>query len=112
MICWQIFSRSFVSGNDIPNQTIIPAYDLVNTRKGNFKSAHWKKTGQATSNDFIEFGKRTGVQGKRLTLPLAPFLEMHQSVIDLIDRSFLDDTTKKTYIDTIRLNATRCPSSE
>jgi len=93
--------------------TMSPAYDLVNTRihiddtdfalsnklfKDDFKSAHWKKTGQATANDFIEFGKRIGVQEKRVTALIAPFLEMHQGVIDLIDRSFLDDTTKKTYV--------------
>lgn len=90
-----------------------PAYDLVNTRihvddtdfaltnklfKDDFKSAHWKKTGQATSADFIEFGKRIGVQAKRVKTLMAPFLEINQSVVDLIGRSFLDDATKKTYL--------------
>jgi serine/threonine-protein kinase HipA len=93
--------------------TMSPAYDLVNTCihvddtdfalnnklfKDNFKSAHWKKTGQATSIDFIEFGKRIGVQEKRVTALMAPFLEVHQSVVALIDRSFLDEATKKTYV--------------
>lgn len=93
--------------------TMSPAYDLVNTRihvddtdfaltnklfKDDFKSAHWKKTGQATSADFIEFGKRIGVQEKRVKTLMAPFLEINQSVVDLIGRSFLDDATKKTYL--------------
>ena len=93
--------------------TMSPAYDLVNTRihvddtvfaltnklfKDDFKSAHWRKTGQATSVDFIEFGKRIGVQEKRIKSLMEPFLEIHQLVIDLIGRSFLDDATKKTYL--------------
>jgi len=93
--------------------TMSPAYDLVNTLihvddtdfaltnklfKDHFKSAHWKKTGQATSIDFIEFGKRIGVQEKRVKTLLEPFLEIHQSIIDLIGRSFLDEATKKTYL--------------
>jgi serine/threonine-protein kinase HipA len=57
-----------------------------------------KKTGQATANDFIEFGKQIGVQEKRVKSLIEPFLEIHQSVVDLIDRSFLDDATKKTYL--------------
>lgn len=93
--------------------TMSPAYDLVNTRihvddtdfaltnklfKDDFKSGHWKKTGQATSIDFIEFGKRIGVQEKRVTALMAPFLEVHQSVVALVGRSFLDEATKKTYV--------------
>ncbi|HZY82499.1 MAG TPA: HipA domain-containing protein [Cyclobacteriaceae bacterium] len=93
--------------------TMSPAYDLVNTRvhvddtdfalskklfKDDFKSASWKKTGHATTIDFTEFGKRIGVQEKRIALLMAPFKENQQDVMQLINRSFLDDSTKKTYL--------------
>jgi serine/threonine-protein kinase HipA len=93
--------------------TMSPAYDLVSTRihvddtdfalskklfKDDFKSASWKNTGQATAIDFIEFGKRIGVQEKRIDVLIAPFLKAQNVVAAMIDRSFLDDPTKKTYL--------------
>lgn len=66
--------------------------------KDDFKSAHWKKNGQATANDFIEFGRRIDVQEKRVKSLIEPFPEIHQSVVGLIDRSFLDEGAKKTYL--------------
>jgi serine/threonine-protein kinase HipA len=93
--------------------TMSPAYDLINTRihvddtdfalskklfKDDFKSAKWKSTGQATLVDFIEFGKRIGVLEKRINSLIEPFLKTQDAVTTLIDRSFLDDSTNKTYL--------------
>ncbi len=90
-----------------------PAYDLVNTRihvddtdfalskklfKDDFKSATWKNTGHATTLDFTEFGKRIGVLEKRIPILMAPFLQMQNSVMELVKRSFLDDATQKAYL--------------
>ncbi len=93
--------------------TLSPAYDLVNTRihvndtdfasnkklfEDDFKSAIWKNTGHAAAPDFIELGKRIGVLEKRIPILMAPYLKIQNSVKELVDRSFLDDATKKSYV--------------
>lgn len=90
-----------------------PAYDLVNTRlhvddtdfalskklfADNFQSPAWKKNGHAAAADFLEFGKRIGMVASRCEKLLAPFLEKHANVESLINRSFLDASSKKTYL--------------
>ena len=90
-----------------------PAYDLVNTRihvddtdfalskklfLDDYQSAAWKKSGHASALDFLEFGKRIGVVESRCTKLLAPFLERQADVESLVNRSFLDAGSKKTYL--------------
>lgn len=90
-----------------------PAYDLVNTRlhvedtdfalsrklfADNYQSPAWKKSGHATAADFLEFGKRIGMLESRCTKLLAPFLENQSAVELLVNRSFLDAPSKKTYL--------------
>lgn len=90
-----------------------PAYDLVNTRlhvedtdfalsrklfADNYQSPAWKKNGHATAVDFLEFGKRIGMLESRCTKLLAPFLEKQSAVESLVNRSFLDASSKKTYL--------------
>lgn len=93
--------------------TLSPAYDLVNTRihvddtdfalnrrlfRDNFQSSAWRKNGHAAASDFIEFGKRIGIQEKRIGLLISPFLERKLLVESLISRSFLDAPAKRTYL--------------
>ena len=90
-----------------------PAYDLINTRihvddtdfalekglfKDDFKSEIMKKTGHAGLEDFHEFAGRTGISVKRRDKLLAPFLARQTKVETLIQKSFLNDQTKRAYL--------------
>ncbi len=103
------FSLLETSGSDY---VLSPAYDLINSRmhvedtdfafsKGlfsdNFKSPAYKKNNHPGKNDFIEFGKRIGVDEKRIEKLLSPFLEKNPLQEELVKRSFLDDANKRGY---------------
>ncbi len=90
-----------------------PAYDLVNTRmhfddadfaldKGlfadNFKSANFDKNGHPCKDDFIEFGKRIGVNETRIEKLMFPFIEKQAFVETLTARSFLKNPEKRAYL--------------
>ncbi len=89
-----------------------PAYDLINTKlhvddspfalekglfKDNFQSTEKKKNGQVGLDDFLEFAKRIGIKESRVNILLNPFLVRQTMVESLIDRSFLNDATKRGY---------------
>jgi serine/threonine-protein kinase HipA len=93
--------------------TLSPAYDLINTRihindtdfalnrglfKDNFESEKMKKNGHAGLEDFHVFANRLGIKQKRRDKLLAPFLEKQLMVEQLIQRSFLNDRTKREYL--------------
>lgn len=93
--------------------TLSPAYDLVNTRihvddsdfaldrglfKDNFESEEMKKNGHAGLKDFYEFSKRLGISTKRRDKLLEPFLARQATVEVLIQRSFLNEQTKRAYL--------------
>src|SRR5687767_4316129 len=99
--------------NESGDYLMSPAYDLVNTRihvddtdfalskklfLDDYKSAAWKKSGHASALDFLEFGKRIGVVESRCTKLLAPFLERQADVDSLVNRSFLDAGSKRSYL--------------
>jgi len=89
-----------------------PAYDLINTRlhvddtdfalsalfADKFQSGAWKIKGHASAEDFREFGRRVGVQPKRIDKLLVPFLTKQEQVESLISRSFLTETAKRAYL--------------
>jgi serine/threonine-protein kinase HipA len=89
-----------------------PAYDLINTRlhvddtdfalsalfANKFQSLAWKLKGHASAEDFREFGRRVGVQPKRIDKLLAPFLVKQEQVETLISRSFLNEAAKRAYL--------------
>ncbi|MBN4049733.1 HipA domain-containing protein [Bacteroidales bacterium AH-315-N07] len=90
-----------------------PAYDLINTRihvddtdfaligglfKDDFESKTIIKTGHLGSEDFIEFAKRLGISDARRDKLLEPLLEKKKMVEELIQRSFLNDQTKRAYL--------------
>jgi len=92
-----------------------PAYDLMDTRihveedgffalTDLFKEWHWSdcriKSPQhhPCLEDFIEFGKTIGINESRLSKLLEPFLKKQEEVENLVNKSFLDDETKKQYI--------------
>ena len=90
-----------------------PAYDLVNTRihvddsdfaldgglfKDNFESEKMKITNHAGLEDFYEFAGRLDISVKRRDKLLEPFLVRQAEVEALIQRSFLNDQTKRAYL--------------
>jgi serine/threonine-protein kinase HipA len=90
-----------------------PAYDLINTRihvddtdfaldKGlfsdDFASADYKKTLHRSLDDFLEFGRRIGIETIRIEKLIAPFLVKQDKVESLISRSFLSEQTKRGYM--------------
>jgi serine/threonine-protein kinase HipA len=93
--------------------TLSPAYDLINTRihindtdfalnrglfKDNFESEKMKRNGHTGLEDFHVFANRLGIKQKRRDKLLAPFLEKQLMVEQLIQRSFLNDRTKREYL--------------
>ncbi len=90
-----------------------PAYDLVNTRihvddtdfaldgglfKDNFESKEMKKNGHIGLEDFHEFASRLKIKQNRRDKLLERFLVKQQMVENLIQRSFLNDKTKRAYL--------------
>ena len=89
-----------------------PAYDLIDTRlhvddtdfaltglfADTFQSPASKNKGHASAEDFREFGRRIGVQPKRMDKLLTPFLLKQEQVESLISRSFLNDPAKRGYL--------------
>jgi len=90
-----------------------PAYDLINSRlhvddsdfalkKGlfadDYKSEIYKRKNHPCKFDFIEFGKRIGINEIEIERMLKPFLIFQSKVENLISRSYLDETCKKTYL--------------
>jgi serine/threonine-protein kinase HipA len=93
-----------------------PAYDLINTRlhvddtdfaldkglfKDNFRSKRQEISGHAHQDDFIELGKRLGMNEARINLLLAPFLSKQPLTETLISHSFLTDANKRAYLQMI-----------
>ncbi len=91
---------------------LTPAYDLLNTSihidDGDFalqeglmpQSAHsetFRRTGHPCKEDFMEFGHRIGVLPRKAATIIETFATEQPMVYTLIERSFLDDRTKRMY---------------
>ena len=91
---------------------LTPAYDLLNTsihvddndfalQDGLMPKESWsdiyKNCGHPCKEDFVEFGKRIGVLPKKINEIIEMFATENPMVYELIDRSFLDDRTKRMY---------------
>ena len=64
----------------------------------NFESEVFKKTSHRGKEDFLEFAARIGVENSRVDKLLAPFLEKQEKVEVLVERSFLNEPTKRAYL--------------
>lgn len=96
---------------------LAPAYDLLNThlhvddsdfalsrglfREGD-KSEFLKFNGKANGRSFEEFGKRIGINEKRVVEILTQFSTQYPLTEQLIEASFLLPDTKKTYLSEYR----------
>ena len=91
---------------------LTPAYDLLNTsihvddsdfalQDGLMPKDAWseiyKNCGHPCKEDFIELGKRIGVLPKKINAIIEMFATENPTVYELIDRSFLDERTKRMY---------------
>lgn len=101
---------------------LAPAYDLLNThlhvddsdfaltrglfREGD-KSEFLKFNGKANGRSFEEFGKRIGVSKKRVTEILTQFTTQYPLIEQLIEASFLQPATQKTYLTEYRQRRNR-----
>ena len=89
-----------------------PAYDLMNTsihvddedfalEGGLIPTTEYSEvythTGHSCKNDFLTFANRIGVLPKQRDAILELFSEEQSMVYELIDRSFLDERTKRMY---------------
>lgn len=92
-----------------------PAYDLINTRlhvkdpelalkdglfKYNYFTPSFDANGFLAYDDFWEFGLKIGLVKSRLTKILNEFSTPKSEVENLTERSYLDETCKKLYLDT------------
>jgi serine/threonine-protein kinase HipA len=57
----------------------------------------YKNCGHPCKEDFVEFGKRIGVLPKKINAIIEMFATEAPEIYELIDRSFLDDRTKRMY---------------
>jgi hypothetical protein len=64
----------------------------------NFVSQAFQKTHHRNKEDFIEFARRIGIETKRAEKLLEPFLIKQQRVEELVNRSFLNNATKRVYL--------------
>lgn len=91
---------------------LTPAYDLLNTsihiNDGDFAlqdglmskelfSDTYERNGHPCKDDFITFGSRIGVLPKKVMTTIEMFAQEQPLVYELIERSFLDDQTKRMY---------------
>lgn len=100
---------------ETPNGDYIlsPGYDLLNTRihvddtdfaledglfKEGFASKEMKQNVSAGLEDFHEFARRLNISNKRRDKLLEPFLTRQVKVEIFIQRSFLNDQTKRVYL--------------
>jgi len=102
-----------------------PAYDLINTSihindsdfalskglfKDDFHSEVWLKSRHPGYNDFKEFAKRIGIKETRIDKIISPFMEEQEKVLELVKHSFLDASTKRTYLQNYRTRRNRIKS--
>ena len=95
-----------------------PAYDLINTRlhvddtdfaldrglfKDDFRSKQHEISGHAHQDDFIELGKKLGMNEVRINFLLTPFLSKQPLAETLISHSFLTDANKRAYLQMISM---------
>jgi serine/threonine-protein kinase HipA len=90
---------------------LTPAYDLANTRlhlpeeadtaldlfKDEFATPSFTANAYYAKDDFVEFGKRLGINPSRVESILGLLVSKLDSVNNLIDNSFLEDETKIEY---------------
>ena len=99
--------------NENGDYFLSPAYDLINTRihvddsdfaldrglfADGFKSETFKKSLHPGKADFIEFGRRIGIDIHRAEKLLTPFLTQQGKVELLVKRSFLPVPTQRGYL--------------
>ena len=90
-----------------------PAYDLINTRihvddvdfaldgglfKDDFESEEMKNNGRTGLDDFFEFAKRLRISDNRRDKLLEAFLISQTAVETFVQRSFLNDNAKRTFL--------------
>ena len=99
--------------SDNGDYILSPAYDLLNSSlhindedfalEGGlfgkeFHSEIYRQKGHPCQDDFVVFGRMTGVPDSQINKIMRIFLTSRPLVCDLTERSFLNDTMKRMYI--------------
>lgn len=92
------------------DHVLSPAYDLVNTwihvddsdfalEKGLFREGiHTKQNRNTELSDFLAFAKKIGIPDRRFDALMKPFRARQDAVESLIQRSYLNEATKRAYL--------------
>jgi len=106
------FSR--IDCSAIGDAFLAPAYDLLNTRihvddsdlalkeglyQDDFTHPSYASYGSYAFDDFLDFGKRIGLNPIRIKRMITGFLAHEEKVKSLVARSFLNEKIKKIYIE-------------
>ena len=92
---------------------LTPAYDLVCTRihtpyesdmglelfADGYESEDYKAGSKHLASDFIEYGKRIGIKDSTISSIISEFSHTSGKVSELVEKSFLSDDIKKTYLE-------------
>jgi serine/threonine-protein kinase HipA len=104
---------SLIEHDTVKTRVLTPAYDLMNTSlhrereedtaldlfKDGFETVAFQDGSKYTYPDFFEFGRRIGINEKRVEKILGSMLGHDEKVKELANRSFLPDELKKEYIE-------------
>jgi serine/threonine-protein kinase HipA len=102
------------------DHVLSPMYDLLDTRihvddpafaltggllPEDLRSGAYKRSGAPTRIDFIKFGIELGISEKRIKKILEPFAKRQETVLEMINNSYLSSSSKNGY--TIHYNTRR-----
>ncbi len=108
---------SLTRSEEYGDSLLTPAYDLMNTRihvpnetdmalplfKGGFNTESFNINGKHCQDDFTEFAKRIGMKEERIMLFIERFGDyVIEKIQDLVDRSFLSNPLKETYVNLVK----------
>ncbi len=95
---------------------LTPFYDLLNTSihipdeqdtalelfKDDFMTDGYKFSSKYSKDDFYEFGKRIGIKLKRISKIFEEITAGEKEIIELVNKSFLEDSLKPKYLELLK----------
>ncbi|HEY5122494.1 MAG TPA: HipA domain-containing protein [Ignavibacteria bacterium] len=109
---------SMLRNDSYKDYLLSPQYDLLNTRihfpkdteialdlfKKGYATDSFKTNAHFLYQDFFEFGIKIGVKENRVKKFLSAIISKYNEIEDLTQRSFLNEDTKKLYLEYVRLS--------
>ncbi len=105
---------SLIQDEKSGSRVLAPAYDILNTGihvpgesdmalelfRDDYMTEPFRAGSKHTKEDFIVFASRCGISEKRAIQLYGKFLMSQESVVSLVNRSFLSEKVKSLYLDT------------